>query len=157
MQVIVEVAHPRRQGKRLNARSFGAFGQCRERHVTGGIGVAHDVEPTQCVREQDGSEVVGGECCRHRHVGQNASERQDRLDALAGRHHVARHAETHGVAEEVAHRPSRCVDRRLAAPSLGEAARVEPSAMRAGQMTGEVVTDAIIAGQVSVEASSSGR
>src|SRR5712671_1890924 len=57
-QVLVEVAHPRRQGKRLNARCFGAFGQCRERHVTRGIGVAHDVEPAQCVREQDGSEVV---------------------------------------------------------------------------------------------------
>ena len=34
-QVLVEVAHPRRQGERLNARGFGAFGQCRERLVTG--------------------------------------------------------------------------------------------------------------------------
>jgi DNA-binding MarR family transcriptional regulator len=33
-QVLVEVAHPRRQGKRLNAHSIGAFGQCHERHVT---------------------------------------------------------------------------------------------------------------------------
>src|SRR5712672_1792454 len=37
-QVLVEVTHPRRQGKRLNARCFGAFGQCRQRRVTRGIG-----------------------------------------------------------------------------------------------------------------------
>ena len=57
MQVLVEVAHPRRQGKRLNARSFGAFDQCRERRVTRGIGVAGDVEPTQRRREQKGGKT----------------------------------------------------------------------------------------------------
>jgi hypothetical protein len=39
-QVLVEVAHPRRQGKRLNARCFSAFGQCGRGHATRGIGVA---------------------------------------------------------------------------------------------------------------------
>ena len=46
-QVFIEVAHPRRQGKRLDACSFGAFGQCRERYVTRGVGVAGDLEATQ--------------------------------------------------------------------------------------------------------------
>src|SRR5271166_7175462 len=66
-QVFVEVAHPRRQGKRLNARSFGAFGQCRERRVTRGIGVAGDVEPKQRQREQKGGKVIGRERGSHRH------------------------------------------------------------------------------------------
>ena len=43
-QVLVEVAPPRRQGKRLNARCFGTFGQCRERHVACRIGVGQAVE-----------------------------------------------------------------------------------------------------------------
>ena len=71
-------------------------------------------------------------------VGQDASERQHRLDAFAGRHHLARHAKSNGVTEKVAHRPSRRVDRRLAERRLGEAAGIEPGAMRAGQMAGEI-------------------
>ena len=43
---------------RFNARRFGAFGQCRERRVARGIGVARDVEPTQCRREQKRGKVV---------------------------------------------------------------------------------------------------
>jgi hypothetical protein len=50
-QVFVEDTQPGRQGERLNARCFGAFGQRRQRHVAGGIGVAGDVEPAQRQRE----------------------------------------------------------------------------------------------------------
>ena len=46
-EICVEVSCQRRQGKRLDARCFGASGQCRERHVTRRIGVACDIEPTQ--------------------------------------------------------------------------------------------------------------
>ena len=90
------------------------------------------------------------------HGGQRASQRQHRLDAFADSEHVAGSAEAHGIAEEIAHRPSRRVDRRLA-ERRREAARVEPGAMRAGQMAERSVTAAIIAGQVSVDEPSSGR
>ena len=45
LQVVVEVAPSRRQGQHLDARRCRAFGQCRERPVARGIGVANDVEP----------------------------------------------------------------------------------------------------------------
>ena len=123
-QVLVEVAYPRRQGKRLNARSFGAFGQCRERHVTRGIGVAHDVEPTQRRREQKGGKVVGRERGSHRHGGQRTAQRQHRLDALADSEDVVGRAEADGMAEKVAHRSPRRVDRRLAELAVRAASQV---------------------------------
>ena len=118
---------PRRQGKRLDARCFGAFGQCRERHVTRGIGVAGDVEPAQRRREQKGGKVVGRERGSHRHGRQRTAQRQHRLDAFADSEDVVGRAEADGMAEETAHGPSRRVDRRLA-----EAVRRKPGAMRAG-------------------------
>ena len=48
-------------------------------------------------------------------------------------HDIARHAEADGVAEEMAHRAARRVDRRLAA-----AGRVEPGAMGAGDPAVEI-------------------
>ena len=80
-------------------------------------------------------------------VGQDAAQRQHGLDAFAGRHDVARHAEADGVAEEIAHRPSRRVDRRLAAsPDRGSSQVRCAPVMRPSRS----VTAAIIAGQVSV-------
>ena len=66
-------------------------------------------------------------------VGHDASERQHGLDAFAGRHDIVRHTETDGVAQEMAHRPSRRVDRRLVPPRW-----VEPGAMRAGDLAVEI-------------------
>ena len=135
-QVLVEVAHPRRQGKRLNARSFGAFGQCRERLVTGCIGVAGDVEPAQLWREQQGGEVVGRERGSHRHGRQRTAQRQHRLDAFTNSEDVVGRAKADGMAEETAHGPSRRIDRRLA-----EAVRRKPGAMRAGDGAGKIGDD----------------
>jgi len=53
-QVLVEVAQPRRQGERLNARCCGAFGQGCERHVACGVGVARDVDPRAADAESAG-------------------------------------------------------------------------------------------------------
>lgn len=50
-----------RQGKGFNAPRFSASGQCRERHVACGVGVAGDVEPEQRRREQKGCKLVGQE------------------------------------------------------------------------------------------------
>ncbi len=133
MQVLVEVAQPRRQGKHLNARCFSAFGQCRERHVTRGIGVAGDVKPTQRRREQKGGKVVGRERGGHRHGRQRTAQRQHRLDAFAGGEDVVDRAKADGMAQETAHGPSRRADRRLA-----EAIRRKPGAMRAGNAIGKI-------------------
>ena len=152
MQVFVEVAGPRRQGKRLDARSFGTFGQCRERRVTRGIGVARDVEPTQRRREQKSGEVISRERSGHRHGRQRTAQRQHRLDAFADSEDVVARAEADGMAEETAHGPSWRVDWRLAEPSGASQVRCAP--VMAPERS---VTAAIIAGQVSVGEVSSER
>jgi hypothetical protein len=101
-QVLVEVAHPRRQGKRLNARCFSAFGQCGRGHATRGIGVAGDVEPPQRQREQKGGKVVGRERGSHRHGRHRTAQRQHRLDAFADSEDVVGRAKADGMAEETA-------------------------------------------------------
>ena len=95
----------------------------------------------------------GRKCCDHRHAGHDAAERQHGLDPLAGRHHVASRTETDGVTEKVTHRPAWGIDRRLAAPVDGS------SQVRCAPVIwpSRSVTAAIIAGQVSVGASASGR
>ena len=100
--------------------------------ITGRIGVAGDVEAAQRRREQQGGEVVGRERRGHRHGRQHAAQRQHGLDAFAGSEHVIRHAEADGIAEQIAHRPSRRIDRRLAEPIAIEALRIEPGAVHAG-------------------------
>ena len=100
-----------------------ALGQSRHRRVAGRIGVAGDIEPAQRQREQHGGEVVGRKRRGHRQGRQHAAQRQHGLDAFAGREHVVRHTEADGVAEEIAHRASRRVDRRLAERSLTDRAR----------------------------------
>ena len=86
-------------------------------------------------------------------VGHDASERQHGLDAFAGRHDIVRHTETDGVAEEVAHRPPRRVDRRLVPRPIGSSqVRCAPVILPSRS-----VTAAIIAGQVSVGDMPSGR
>ena len=67
--------------------------------------------------------------------------------------HIARHAEADGVAEEMAHRAPRRVDRRLAATSDGSSQVRCAPVIRPSRS----VTAAIIAGQVSVGACRSGR
>ena len=86
----------------------------------GRIVVAGDIEPAQRRWEQDGGEMRGRERGHHRHGGHDASERQHGLDAFASRqdsrrHDHRRHAETDGVAQQMAHRPPWRVDRRLVA------------------------------------------
>ena len=93
--------------------SLRSVDQARHRAVAGRIVVAGDVEAAQRRREQDGGEMRGRKRGDHRHGGQDASQRQHGLDAFAGRHDIVRHIETDGVAEEMAHRPPRRVDRRL--------------------------------------------
>ena len=46
VQIFVEVAQPRRQCDRLNAGVFRALGENRLYGVSGGVGVARDIEPT---------------------------------------------------------------------------------------------------------------
>ena len=133
LHVLVEVAPPRRQGKRLDTRDLGAFGQCRERRVARGIGVAGDVEPTQRRREQKGGKMVGRERRRHGHGGQRTAQRQHSLDAFAYSEDIVGRAKADGVAEETAHGPPRRIDRRLA-----EAVRRKPGAMRAGDRAGKI-------------------
>ncbi len=132
------------------ARSINAVA----RTVTRRIVVANDVEPSQRVGEQDGGEMGCRERRQHRHVGQELSERQHRLDAFAGRHDFATDAEADRIAEKIAHRapPSR----RRVSGALSRR-RIEPGAMRAGDPTAEIGDGAIIAGQVSVGECSSGR
>ena len=54
-------------------------------------------------------------------------------DTFAGRHDIVRHTKTDGVAQEIAHRPPRRIDRRLIAPR-----RVEPGAVHPGDIAVEV-------------------
>ena len=61
----------------------------------------------------------------HRHFGQDATERQNGLDAFAGRQNVVRQIEANGVAEEMAHCTFGRSDGRL---SLS--AWIEPGAVR---------------------------
>ena len=69
----------------------------------------------------------------------DAAQRQHGLDAFAGHQHVViRHAEANRVAEQVAHRTSRRVDRRLAEPYPVKAIRIEPGAVHAGDPAIEV-------------------
>ena len=66
-------------------------------------------------------------------AGSAKAQRQHRLDALADREGVARRAEADGMAEEIAHRAARRLDRRLAEP-----VRREPGAVRPGDGAGEI-------------------
>ena len=61
------------------------------------------------------------------------TKRQHGLDALARRHHIVGDTEADGVAEEMAHRASWRIDWRLVSPR-----RVEPGAMRAGDVAFEI-------------------
>ena len=84
-------------------------------------------------REQDGGEVSGRKRRQHRHAGQDLTGRQHGLDALADGEHLTGGAEADTVPEEVAHRPPRCFDSRLAR-TVGR----EPNAMRTGLMAGQI-------------------
>ena len=141
-----------RQDDRLDPGRVRPVDQTGHRAVAGRIVVADDVEPAQRRREQDGGEMRGRERRHHRHVGQDAAKRQHGLDAFAGGRDVARHTEADRVAEEIAHRPPRRVDRRLAErvgskPFGSSQVRCAP-VIRPSRS----VTAAIIAGQVSVGA-----
>jgi hypothetical protein len=85
------------QGGRLDAGRCRAFGRCRERHVARGIGVASDVEPAQCLRQQKGGKVARRERGGHRHGRQGEAQRQHRLDALADSEDVGGGTEAHGT------------------------------------------------------------
>ena len=91
------------------------------------------------------------ECCDRRHAGYDAAERQHGLDAFAGRNHVACRTEADRVPEKVTHRPAWGIDQRLVASG-----RIEPCTVRAGDAALQV-GNSLIAGQVSVGASASGR
>ena len=54
MQIFVEVAQPRRQRDRFDAGSFRALSQNRLHGISGSVGVAGDIEPTQARRQQHG-------------------------------------------------------------------------------------------------------
>ena len=123
----------RRQRERLDPGRLRSFGQCRNREVAGRIVVAHDIEASQRYPEENGGEVIGRERGDHGQIWQNASQRQHGLDAFAGRHDVARYTEPDAVPEQMTHCAPRRVDRCFVA-----ARRVEPSAMRAGYLAGEV-------------------
>jgi hypothetical protein len=129
----------------LDAGGLGAFGQDRQRVFACGVGVTGDVEPAQRQREQDGGKVIGRECGGHWQSRQRASQRQHGLDAFAGRERVPRlrggrlgNIEADRVAEKVAHRASRRVDRRLAETDGIEAVGIEPGAVRAGDAAAEI-------------------
>src|SRR3546814_7498039 len=96
--------------------------------VTGRIVVAGDVETAQRRREQDGGEMRGRERRRRRQMGQHHPQRQDGLDAFAGRHYIVRLTEPDGMSAKITHRTSRRVDPRLAAAVGGEPGAVRPGA-----------------------------
>ena len=101
-----------------------ALDQRGHRAVAGRIVVAGDVEPAQRVREQDGGEMGRRERCRPSAcAGSAILQRQHGLDAFAGCHDVASHAEADGVTEKIAHRAPRRVDRRLAERVSGRSPR----------------------------------
>ena len=54
MQIFVEVAQPRRQRDRFNAGSFRTLIKDRLHGISGSVGVAGDIEPTQARRQQHG-------------------------------------------------------------------------------------------------------
>ena len=101
--------------------------------VAGRIVVARDIEAAKRCREEKGGEVIGGERGDHGQVRQSASQRQHGLEALAGRHDIGRDTEADAVPEQMTHGAPRRVD-----GSLVVARRVEPGAMRAGDVAGEV-------------------
>ena len=94
------------------------------RTPTGRVVVADDVEPAQPGRKQQAGEIRGRQGSGQRQGGHDLAQRQHRLDALAGRHHVAGRPEANRVAEQVTHRPPRHRNRRLAT-----AGRIEPGAL----------------------------
>ena len=69
----------------------------------------------------------------HRQGRHDAAKREHGLNALTRRHHVVGDTEADGVAEEMAHRPPRRVDGGLILSQ-----RVEPGAMRAGDVACEI-------------------
>ena len=135
---------PRRQDKRLDARGFGALGQRRDRRVARGVGVARDVEPTKLGGNSRAARWLAESAAAIGMAGRRTAQRQHRLDAFAGREDVVDRAKPDGMAEQIAHGPSRRVDRRLAKPSGASQVRCAP--VMAPERS---VTAAIIAGQVS--------
>ena len=132
-QVFVEIAERRRERQRLDPGRLRPLGQGRDGEVAGRIAVTRDVETPKRCREEDGGEVIGRERGEHGQGRQSAAQREHGLEALAGGHDVGRDAETDAVPEEMTHRAPWRVDGRLVV-----AGWIEPSAMRAGDLAGEV-------------------
>jgi hypothetical protein len=77
--------------------------------------------------------MIGRERGDNGKTRQSVSQRQHGLDALAGRHDIGRPAEADAVSEQMTHRAPWGVDRRLVV-----AGRVEPGAMRTGDIAAEI-------------------
>src|ERR1700730_5260610 len=105
-QILIEVAAAWQQCDWLDSACLSACAQGFRSAITGRIVVADDIETAQRCREQDGGEMRSRERGDHRHGRHDTAERQHGLDALAGRHHVARKTEADAVAEEMTHCPS---------------------------------------------------
>ena len=69
----------------------------------------------------------------HRHGRHDAAKRQHGLDALTRRQDVVDDTEADSVTEEMTHRAPWCIERCLISPR-----RVEPGAMRAGDVAFEI-------------------
>ena len=156
-QILVEVAEPGRQCDRLDAGRLCTFGQSRHRRVTGGIGVAGDIEPAQASagaawRRGDwpkarrpsarsaarSAATAWSRCLRRRRARRLATPKRT---ALPRRSPIARRGVSIGAL------PSGR-DQAIGSSQVRCAPVIRPS---------RSVTRAIIAGQVSVGACSSGR
>ena len=123
------------------------------------VGVAGDIEVGAGSEggKSMAAEVVGRKCAAAIGKVGNAAQRQHGLDAFSGNEHIVRYAETDCVAEQVTHCSPRRVNRALPSrtgskPSGSSQVRCTP-VIRPPRS----VTQAIIAGQVSVGRCSPGR
>ena len=136
-EIIVEVVPHRAKNDGFDPCLDGSGGKRCRRALAGGIGVHGDVELAQRGGKHGGGEIACGERGDHRQGGQNAAQRQDGFDALAGCHDVLGDAEAHGMGPDVAERAPGILDRRFAVVGAAEL-RVEPSPMDAGDPVRQV-------------------